>query len=114
MQAGRLKHLVIIERPLDVETDNGEGAIAWQEVARDRARIEPLGPGREALSDSGPVADGDVRITLRRWRSSYFGMTAQWRIRRGTTIYNLREPPPFVPRQSEAFVLDATTGANQG
>lgn len=114
MKHGPLKHTLAFDKPIAVETTNGEPAIDWVEVVRVKARIDPI-TGREILAAAGVVAESDTRIHIR-WRPALADMTAKWRARRTSdgTIYNLRNAPPYVPRPGDEWVLLASTGANQG
>lgn len=108
METGRLKSLVAIDRPIDVENTNGEPSTDWQEVTKVRARIQPV-QGREFMGEMGPIAEAPVRIYFR-WRPSLEYMTAKWRMRYRQTVYNLTDVPPFAPKQAEFWIVEAVTG----
>ena len=87
MQAGKLRHQITIERPVE-SIVGGESRETWSMVATTWAEIVPLA-GREFRTAAEPRAD--MTHTLRiRYRE---GLDSRCRIRLGDRVLNLIAPP---------------------
>ena len=95
MQAGRLRHLVAIERPVSTRDDFGGVIESWQTVATVWAEIHPLS-GREFIAAQSTQAGVTTRITIRHLP----GVTAAMRVNHDGTLYNIRAvlPDPTLVR----------------
>jgi SPP1 family predicted phage head-tail adaptor len=82
MDAGRLKHEMTLEEP--VETSDGAGGFTtvWTSVATLWARLEPLDPAREAWAGRD-AAEQTHRITIRFRDDVKQGM----RLRKSTRLF---------------------------
>jgi SPP1 family predicted phage head-tail adaptor len=82
MNAGRLRHQVILYKPVDTQNTYGEPEVRWQKVADLWARIEPL-QGREYFAAKQAVSEIEARVTIR-YRSD---VTARMKITHGANDY---------------------------
>ena len=65
MRAGKLRHRVTIQEPIDTQNAYGEAEVRWQNVATAvQVSIEPL-RGREYFSSRQENAEVDSRIEMR-------------------------------------------------
>jgi SPP1 family predicted phage head-tail adaptor len=69
MIAGRLKHMVCIERKTDALNEYGEKEQRWTQITRKRVSIDPIS-GREFMAASGEHAEVTHRIRYRNTRRS--------------------------------------------
>jgi len=82
MNAGRLRHAVILYAPVETQNTYGEPEVRWQKVADLWARIEPL-QGREYFAAKQAVSEIEARLTIR-YRSD---VTAKMKITHGAIDY---------------------------
>jgi SPP1 family predicted phage head-tail adaptor len=89
MQAGKLKHLVQVQRDVGVSTDTvGSPVRAWQSVRTTWAAIEPLATsGRELLQGAQITADMTHKLTLR-YRATP-AITPAMRVLFGSRIFQI-------------------------
>lgn len=67
MQAGRLRHRIKIQEPIESQNDIGETITTWQDFAENvPAAVEPL-TGREYYAAQQEQSDVSTRIRIR-WR----------------------------------------------
>jgi SPP1 family predicted phage head-tail adaptor len=111
LDAGRLRHRVTIERPVETQDpETGAISIAWEAVWSDvPAAVEPRS-GREFLAAQQLQAEISTLITFR-YRE---GLTPKMRILHGSRIYNpaalLHDPDAGL----EYIVAACGEGVNQG
>lgn len=112
MRAGLLAHRVIIERPAPARDDAGSESIVWESYATVWARVEPL-TGREGTGSVQVLADLDTEITIR-WSPRVDAITAKWRVRLGSAVYNIAAPPVHVSLGEREIRLLCKSGVNDG
>lgn len=64
MRAGRLRHVITVQRQSDTKNGYGERVNTWTTLVTTRGSIEPI-LGREFLSQSGERAEITTKITIR-------------------------------------------------
>ena len=113
MQAGRLRHLIRIERPVQTRSgDRGGYTTTWQTVVDDLpADVIPLS-GRELLAAQSTQSEITTRCTIR-WRDD---LNATMRVVHtccGGAVHNIRAilPDPTFRRHINLML---TTGTNDG
>ena len=84
MRAGRLRHIVTIQEPVETQDSMGHPAVTWSDVATRRASIEPLS-GREFFTAKEFHADVSTRIRLR----YLAGVTPKMRVKWGDRYFNI-------------------------
>ena len=90
MQAGRLRHSVIVQSPGGTRDAVGDVIDSWTSVATVWASVEPLS-GREALIAAQLHASTTHKITIR-WDTSLAALAATWRILWGARVFDIVEP----------------------
>lgn len=88
VQAGRLKHTVVVERQSTSEDVYGEKVDVWTPVATRRAAIEPIN-GKEYFSKSGEHAEVTARIRMR-YDTALANLAPMDRVRDGTVVYDIQ------------------------
>lgn len=111
MQAGRLRHRIIVDEPVTSQADNGEEIVTWRKADTVWGAISPL-HGRELLQASAIAADLDTRITIR-WSPRTDQINPKWRLRHGALIYNIKSVAHIDLRQRQIELL-VNSGRNQG
>jgi len=109
MRAGTMRHRLVIEQP--VMSDDDASIESWVPVTTVAASIEPL-TGRERLSADQLQGETDTRIRFR-WSPRVAGITAAWRGRHGSVIYNIGSIADAKLRHRELELL-CTSGVNEG
>ena len=89
MQAGRLRHSVIVQSPGGTRDAVGDVIDSWTSVAMVWASVEPLS-GREALIAAQLHASTTHKIVIR-YQSALSALTASWRILWGTRAFDITE-----------------------
>lgn len=87
MRSGRLRHRLVVERPIEAESTNGERITDWEAVTTIKADLERL-RGSEREEGPGPLALPHVKISAK-WRPALAAMTAKWRLRQEHYAYDL-------------------------
>ena len=85
VRAGKLRHLVTIERPTTVVDEYGDPSLRWNEVTTRWASIEPL-RGDEQIQALAVEATATHRV---RFRSGVDDVSPRDRIRYGARIFQL-------------------------
>ena len=87
MRAGRLRHLVVLQRRDDTAAPNAfnEPADAWTDLATVWAAIEPIS-GREFFAAQQVQSEVSHRITIR----YYAGLTTKDRVKFGERLFDIR------------------------
>lgn len=84
LAAGRLRHRISIQRPVNTQDSNGDMVLDWEDVATDiAAAIEPLSV-REFIASQSMQSQITARIVIR-YRD---GLNATMRILHGSRVYN--------------------------
>lgn len=109
MRAGKLRHLVSIQRMSTQRDAAGQQLQDWVEFASVMADIRPL-RGREFLTAQQTNAEIDTEIQLRYVE----GVTARDRVVHGTTVYNIKSPPVVTRQIQHEMILLCGTGLNNG
>lgn len=101
MRAGRLRHTVAIQQPVETQNDFGEPEITWSNVATGIwAGIEPLS-GREFFESQHFNAEINVRVVMR-YRND---ITAKMRILHGDDEYYVDTVINFDGRNRELRLM---------
>lgn len=115
MRAGELNHIIHCDEPVAARSDAGEETVTFVERFAVRGKIADLVRkfGLEGQYGVGGILAGaDVRITLR-WSPETATITPKWRMRYGTTIFNVLSVSP-VAYDLRQIDLICGTGINQG
>lgn len=110
MEAGKLRHRVRIEYPVNTQdTTTGANIIEWETLGTVWAAIEPLSV-REFIESQTNQSEIVARIIIR-YRND---VNATMRLIHGTTIYN---PAGFLPDKNsnlEYLTIPCSQGVNGG
>jgi SPP1 family predicted phage head-tail adaptor len=100
MEAGALRHKVIIQQPAEVTNSLGEITVSWSTFAIVWAEILPLS-GREYWSSKQVNSEvtGKIRI---RYKS---GITPKMRVKYGTRIFNIEAVMNYQEKNIETVLL---------
>ncbi|QXC67251.1 phage head closure protein [Klebsiella aerogenes] len=110
MQAGKLRHRVILQEPVK-EQNPITGAVinTWRDVATIRAEVSALS-AREFIAAKASQGEITTRITIR-YRD---GVTRKHRILYRGCIYNIEGVLPDPRSGREYLTLPCSDGANDG
>lgn len=110
MQAGKLRHLITLQRPTRTQ-DTTTGAITegWTDVATVWAAIEPLS-AREFVGSQAVQSEVTTRITIRFRDDVDATMRATYRGK----IYNIQAVLPDRETGYDYLTLPCSEGANEG
>lgn len=108
MQAGQLRHSVILQRPGGTRDVVGARNTTWTDVATVRAAVEPLS-GREEFLAAQREASTTHKVTLR-YASALAGMDATWRVKFGERVFVIDAPPRDVLERRRTIELMCTEG----
>jgi SPP1 family predicted phage head-tail adaptor len=108
MQAGRLRHSVIVQRPGGSRDAVGARLTTFTDIATVPASIEPL-VGREQFLAAERQASTTHKVTLR-YASSISSIDATWRVKFGTRIFVIDEPPRNTDERNREITLFCTEG----
>jgi SPP1 family predicted phage head-tail adaptor len=108
MLAGKLRHPVKLQAPLDTQDAEGQPTIGWTDVASIWADIRFVN-GLESLKSDALVSVARCSIRIR----ARSGVTAGMRIAEGSTYYDIKAILPDLT--GRRFIdLSCETGANNG
>lgn len=107
--AGRLRHIVSIDRQVEVVDSNGDHLREWQNITSRRAEIKPL-TGRELLLAQQVQSQVTVAITMR----YLAGIDASCRIRFNGATYNVLAVINDADSGIETMTLQCAVGLNDG
>lgn len=96
MRAGRLRHRLTIQQPVESRDDYGSVTTVWQTVASRWGSVEPQ-RGREALMSGQNTSEVFTEIRLRHLD----GLTAKMRILHGSDTYQIRVVMNISERDAE-------------
>ena len=108
MRAGRLRHLVTIQQPTEVQDTTGQAVKSWGTYVQAWASVEPLS-GREFLDAQQINAETKVRIRIR----SVSGITEKMRVSWDSRVYNINAILDIQERDREIHLM-CSEGANDG
>ena len=112
MQAGKLRHRCIIEKPADQQDpDTGEMIKGWEEVARAWMAIEPASV-RAFMAAQAAQSEVKGQLVMR-YRPSLH-IDSSMRVRKGNTIYNIEGVLPDNRSGREHITLPYSEGVNDG
>lgn len=100
MNAGKLRHRVTIQSPVEVQSGTGDPVVTWQDVATVWAMVEPL-RGREYLAAKQTVSEIEVRVVIRYMA----GITAKMKIVHGTDEYLIETAINVLERNRELQLM---------
>lgn len=107
--AGRLRHVVSVERQVEVVDSNGDHLREWEYVTSVRAEIKPMS-GRELLLAQQVQSNVSVNIVIR-----YNALVnATMRVKKNGTIYTVQAVIPDPESGNEWMTLQCATGVNDG
>lgn len=110
MRAGRLRHRISLQRQQETrDPDTGAVIVAWVEVAKPWASVEPLS-AREFIASQAAQSEITARITIR-YRSD---VTAKDRIVHRGKTYNIEGVLPDPVSGLEYLTLPVSQGVNNG
>lgn len=107
--SGRLRHVVSIERQVEIKDSNGDHHREWEYVTSLRAEIKPMS-GRELLMAQQVQSTVTVNITTR-YRSD---VDASCRVKANGIIYTIAAVIPDPESGREWMQLQCSVGANDG
>lgn len=107
--AGRLRHIVSIDRQVEVVDSNGDHLREWQNVTSRRAEVKPLS-GRELLLAQQVQSQVSVAITMRYAAD----VDASCRIRFNGATYNIVAVIRDADSGIEYMTLQCAIGTNDG
>ncbi|MGB9845892.1 MAG: phage head closure protein, partial [Desulfotomaculales bacterium] len=84
MNAGQLRHRVIIQRPTETKDQYKRPAIGWADFATVWAAVEPLS-GREFLLAQNTNTELTIRVRIRYLR----GVTPGMRVKYGDRVFDI-------------------------
>ncbi|WP_097570884.1 phage head closure protein [Escherichia coli] len=110
MQAGKLRHQVIIQEPVKIQNpETGAVNNTWRDVATVWAEVSPLS-AREFIAAQASQGEISTRITIR-YRS---GVTRKHRILFRGAVYNIEGVLPDPKSGREYLTLPCSEGVNDG
>lgn len=111
MQAGKLRHRCIIEKPGGQTQDPDTGAMieGWEEVGRAWMAIEPLS-ARAFVAAQAAQSEVTGQLVMR-YREA---VDSSMRVRKGSTIYNIEGVLPDNRSGREYLTLPYSEGVNDG
>lgn len=104
MQAGRLRHTVIIQqRNVASRSASGEEVLTWPTFATCRASVEPLN-GKEYFTARQEAAEVNYRIRLR-YDSALASVVPAWRISYAGRTFDIQSIINYRERNRELIVM---------
>lgn len=100
MQAGRLRHRVTIQQPVETRNAFGEAIKTWSTVATIYASVEPLS-GREMFDAEQVQSEISHRVRLR-YRS---GLTTRMRLLYGSRVLHIQAVIDVKERHQELQLM---------
>lgn len=111
LEARRLKHSVILQRPTVTRDSVGGLSTSWESVAEVRAEVLPIST-RERLLAAQAKSEITHRITVR-YDSRLAGMDGSWRVKFGTRIFSIDGTPRNIEEANQYFEIVAIEGLKQ-
>lgn len=100
MNAGELRHRVILQAKTVTRGNYGEEVIVWRDIATIWAKIEPLS-GREYFQSQQMQSEISHKITIR-YRED---VKADWQMVYGTRIFNILSVMNTEERKRELILM---------
>ncbi len=100
MQAGRMRHRIKIQSPVEARNGVGEIITTWATLATVWASVEPL-RGREFFDAEQMQAEVSTRVRMR----YYPGITAQMRVLWGSRVLEIVTPIDVNERHKELQLM---------
>lgn len=108
MRAGTLRHLVSVQRPVNVRDAVGDVQLVWTVVATDWAAIEPLSPRDQILAAQ---ANSTITHKIRlRYQPAYSEMDGSWRVQFGPRFFDIDGYPRNVDERNILLEILCTEG----
>jgi len=111
VNAGKLRHRLLLDEPIATQDDTGGEVINWSAFGTVWASVEPL-RGREQLIANQALAPLDTRIRIR-WSPAVNMVTAKWRGTHQGIIYNFKSLSQTDMGHREIEIM-AQSGLNDG
>lgn len=111
MNAGKLRHRIVLDQPINTQIASGEEIVTWQVYGVVWAMVEPL-RGREQFQANQVLAEMDTRITIR-WSPNVDAIRATWRARFQGLIYDFKSITHVNLAHREIEIM-AASGVNNG
>jgi len=111
VNAGKLRHRLLLDEPIATQDDTGSEVINWSAFGTVWASVEPL-RGREQLIANQALAPLDTRIRIR-WSPAVNMITAKWRGTHQGIIYNFKSISQTDMGHREIEIM-AQSGLNDG
>ena len=99
MRAGRLRHVIVIQKVTETRSDTGAIVESWGTFLTTRAAIEPI-KGNEPFASAHLRGETTVSITLR----FHPGITSKMRITSGGLTYEI-DSPPINPKSTDRMQI---------
>ena len=107
-RAGKLRHSIIIESPVETKDGMGQPVKSWGEYAKVRASVKPL-RGREFFAAQQYNSEVTTKILMRFLN----GVTTKMRITFNSKIYNI-ESVINIEERGISMELMCSEGVNNG
>ena len=102
MRAGKLRHRVTIQQPVETQDSYGEPIITWTALDTVWGAVEPLRGGESyTRNDAQLLAEADYRIRLRHRSDVTHKMRVVW----GTRVFQINHVADVMERQRELHLM---------
>lgn len=108
IKSGELRHLVTLQRPSGARDAVGGRVTTWDAQGEVHAKIEPI-QGRERFYAAQRQASTSHMVTVR-YGPETRDIDATWRIKFGTRIFTVDEPPRNTEERNIELVMMCTEG----
>lgn len=105
LAAGKLRHIIKIQRPVVVQSSDGSVSETWEDVYKLYASIEPLS-AKEYLA----AATTEHKVTCRIVIRYKAGLTSNMRVLHGSKVYNIEGLQTDVDSGIEYITMPCSTG----
>jgi SPP1 family predicted phage head-tail adaptor len=114
MRSGPLRHRVVLEEPVVTQSNTGVELVTWTPLREVSAEMAP-DKGREGATNDA-IRDSRTVVWRIRWAPDLQNvLTAKWRIRHGSMVYNIQSPDPMGRSGRKQMIeLVCTIGVNNG
>lgn len=111
MNAGQLRHRILVEEPITSQDDTGDELVQWFSHGRVWGSISPMNGFEKSLRrEINAAMDTKIRI---RWSPTMDRMNAKWRLTHQNVIYNVVSIANIDMARREIEIM-AGSGINNG